>query len=41
MIKIVTVGDIMPGGILSGVNDGYVSQEILEVLQGADIRVGI
>lgn len=40
MIKIVAVGDIMPGGILSGVNDGYVSQEVLEVLQGADIRVG-
>ena len=40
MIKIVAVGDIMPGGILSGVNDGYVSQEVLEVLQGAEIRVG-
>ena len=40
MIKIVAVGDIMPGGILSGVNDGYASQEVLEVLQGADIRVG-
>ena len=40
MIKIAAVGDIMPGGILTGVNDGYISQEVLEVLQGADIRVG-
>ena len=40
MIKITAVGDIMPGGILSGVRDGYISQEVLEVLQGADIRVG-
>ena len=40
MIKIVAVGDIMPGGILAGVNDGYISQEVLVVLQGADIRVG-
>ena len=40
MIKITAVGDIMPGGILAGVNDGYISQEVMEVLQGADIRVG-
>lgn len=40
MIKITAVGDIMPGGILAGVNDGYISQEVLEVLQGADVRVG-
>ncbi len=40
MIKIVAVGDIMPGGILAGVNAGYISQEVLEVLQNADIRVG-
>lgn len=40
MIKITAVGDIMPGGILAGVNTGYISQEVLEVLQGADIRVG-
>lgn len=40
MTKIVAVGDIMPGGILAGVNAGYVSQEVLEVLQDADIRVG-
>ena len=40
MTKIIAVGDIMPGGILSGVNAGYVSLEVLEVLQDADIRVG-
>ena len=40
MIKIAAVGDIMPGGILSGINTDYVSQEVLEVLQDADIRVG-
>lgn len=40
MTKIIAVGDIMPGGILAGVNAGYVSQEVLEVLQDADIRVG-
>lgn len=40
MIKIVAVGDIMPGGILAGVNSNYVSQGILDFLQEADIRVG-
>ena len=40
MIKIAAVGDIMPGGILAGVNEGYVSQDVVEVLQNADIRVG-
>lgn len=38
MIKINAVGDIMPGGILA--NADYVSKEVLEVLQDADIRVG-
>ena len=40
MIKIVAVGDTMPGGILAGVNANYVSQEVLDCLQDADIRVG-
>ena len=40
MIKIVAVGDMMPGGILAGVNEGYVSQKVLGLLQDADIRVG-
>lgn len=34
------MGDIMPGGILAGVKSGFISQEVLELLQGADIRVG-
>lgn len=37
---IAAVGDIMPGGLLSGINEGYVSQEILDILADADIRVG-
>ena len=40
MIKINAVGDIMPGGILAGINADYISKEVLEVLQDADIRVG-
>lgn len=40
MINIVGVGDIMPGGILTGVEQGYVSEEILALLSSADIRVG-
>ena len=40
MIKIVAVGDIMPGGILAGINANYVSQDVLDCLQNADIRVG-
>lgn len=40
MVKMVAVGDIMPGGVLAGHNDGYVSQEVLDVLSKGDIRVG-
>lgn len=40
MINIVGVGDIMPGGILAGVKNGYVSEDILALLSSADIRVG-
>ena len=39
-MKIVAVGDIMPGGVLAGVNEGYVSQEVRDLLSSADIRVG-
>lgn len=39
-MKIAAVGDIMPGGILAGVDDGYVSQEVLSIMKDADIRVG-
>lgn len=40
MINIIGVGDIMPGGILSGDNEGYISKELAEVLESADIRIG-
>ena len=40
MIKISAVGDIMPGGILSGVESGFISKEIIGVLSNADFRVG-
>ena len=40
MIRIVAVGDIMPGGILASVNVKFVSQGVLDFLQEADIRVG-
>lgn len=40
MINIIGVGDIMPGGILSGINEGYISKELAEVLESADIRIG-
>lgn len=39
-MKIIAVGDIMPGGILSGIESGYVSQEVLNVLKQGDVRVG-
>lgn len=37
---IAAVGDIMPGGILSGVDEGYVTQEVFAILNSADVRVG-
>lgn len=37
---IAAVGDIMPGGILAGVDKGYISQDVLAILKDADIRVG-
>ena len=40
MIRIAAVGDIMPGGILAGIDSGWVSSEVLSVLKEADIRVG-
>ncbi len=40
MIKIAAVGDIMPGGILAGVDYGYVAQDVLNYLSKSDIRVG-
>ena len=40
MIKISAVGDIMPGGILSGVESGFISKNIIDELSNADLRVG-
>ena len=40
MIEIIGVGDIMPGGVLSGIEQGYCSDDVLELLQCGDIRVG-
>lgn len=40
MIKIVAVGDIMPGGILNGTSQEYVSQEVKDLLVRGDLRVG-
>ena len=40
MIKIVAVGDIMPGGVLNGTSHEYVSQEVKEILANGDLRVG-
>lgn len=39
-IKIACVGDIMPGGVLHGIDDGYVLDEVEKVLEGVDLRVG-
>ena len=40
MIKIVAVGDIMPGGVLNGTTQEYVSQEVKDILANGDLRVG-
>lgn len=39
-MKIIAVGDIMPGGILSSVDKDYVAQNILDYLQLGDVRIG-
>lgn len=40
MIKIVGVGDIMPGGLLSGNNKPCTNKELLDVLLQGDVRCG-
>lgn len=40
MIKIIAVGDIMPGGVLNGTSKKYVSQNVMEILASGDLRVG-
>lgn len=39
-MKIVAVGDIMPGGVLNKTARDYVSQEIKQALSWGDVRVG-
>lgn len=39
-IKLVAVGDIMPGGVLNSTTKEYVSQEIKEILAKGDLRIG-
>ncbi len=40
MVTIAAVGDIMPGGILAGVDFDYASKEVFDFLNKADLRVG-
>ena len=40
MIKVVAVGDIMPGGLLHGTQDKVVSDAVQSLLDQGDIRVG-
>lgn len=40
MIKIIGVGDIMPGGITTGKKSGYATSEIFNILQSGDLCVG-
>lgn len=40
MIKIVGVGDIMPGGLLHGMNKKFISDAVLALMNDGDIRVG-
>lgn len=39
-IKLIAVGDIMPGGVLNGTSQEYVSQEVKNILANGDLRVG-
>ena len=40
MIKIIGVGDIMPGGVLNGTSNEFVSEDVKLLLAKGDIRVG-
>lgn len=39
-MKIVSVGDIMPGGVLSVKNNEYATNEVRDYLFSGDLRVG-
>lgn len=40
MIKVLAVGDIMPGGVLSKKGDNFTSKELLDILQSGDVLIG-
>ena len=40
MIKIIGVGDIMPGGILNGCKKDFISKDVQEILCSADLKIG-
>ena len=40
MIRIIGVGDIMPGGLLHGSDQQFVSDQVLSLLNQGDLRVG-
>ena len=40
MIKVLAVGDIMPGGVLSNKGDNFTSKELLDILQSGDVLIG-
>ena len=40
MIKIVGIGDIMPGGLLHGTNKKFISDAVLALMNKGDVRVG-
>ena len=40
MIKIIGVGDILPGGLLHGTNQKFISEAVLALMNKGDVRVG-
>ena len=40
MINIIGLGDIMPGGVLNGTTNKFVSKDVKSLLAKGDIRVG-
>ena len=40
MLRIISVGDIMPGGLLSITESTFVTPDILTLLDGGDLRIG-
>ena len=39
-MKIIAVGDIMPGGVLSVTNTEFATEEVRRILAKGDLRVG-